>query len=119
VFGLFFRKSIPGVTVHQLREMALSGRTLYVLDVRTEEEFLAERISLVSDNISHDCISSNWARLPKDASTEIYTFCRAGRRSLLAAHYLKSIGYQRVYNVEGGIIAWKSAGFETISGPKK
>jgi rhodanese-related sulfurtransferase len=38
--------------------------------------------------------------------------CRSGRRSLLAAEYvIKHLGFQNVYNVEGGILRWIEQGY--------
>lgn len=41
----------------------------------------------------------------------IYLICRSGARSVLAASSLQQMGYQRVYSVAGGFIAWQSQGF--------
>jgi len=107
---------IPAVTVTQLHDLVASGQRVYLLDVRTEEEFRAERLRFTDDRIPYDSLSFYVERLPRDKSTPIYTFCRAGRRSGIAADFLKSIGYENVYNVAGGILAWKEAGYETVTG---
>lgn len=36
--------------------------------------------------------------------------CRSGRRSLIAAEYLKAIGFDRPVSLAGGILAWAEAG---------
>jgi len=45
--------------------------------------------------------------LPKDA--EIYVICRSGNRSAQASQTLIDLGYTKVYNIEGGTIAWETA----------
>jgi|WetSurMetagenome_2_1015567.scaffolds.fasta_scaffold417053_2 rhodanese-related sulfurtransferase len=104
------------VTVEELRRLAQSEQELFLLDVRTEPEFLTERLSFADARIPFDSLADNLARLPADKAMPIYTFCRSGRRSDIAAGFLRSAGYTRVYNVDGGIVAWKAAGFETVSG---
>lgn len=104
------------VTVEELRRLAQTDSTLFLLDVRTEPEYLAERLSFTEARIPFDSIEQHLERLPSDKTTPIYAFCRSGRRSDIAADRLRSAGYTRVYNVAGGIVAWKAAGFETVSG---
>lgn len=38
--------------------------------------------------------------------------CRSGKRSMTACEYLESRGYNDLYNLEGGILAWQDEGFE-------
>ena len=109
------QSSVPHVTVDQLHQKVSANRELYLLDVRTEPEYLAERLQFADDRIPFDSLDASLSRLPADKNTEIYAFCRSGRRSAIAAGYLRSVGYTRVFNVEGGIIAWKAAGYKTVS----
>ncbi len=39
--------------------------------------------------------------------------CRSGRRSAKGAVVLHGAGFKKVYNMEGGILAWDKAGLET------
>jgi rhodanese-related sulfurtransferase len=41
-----------------------------------------------------------------DKSAEIVFQCHTGVRSLQVAHYLKANGFERVFNLRGGIEAW-------------
>lgn len=41
-----------------------------------------------------------------DSSQEIVVYCHMGVRSLRAAETLLSLGFDRVYNLAGGIDAW-------------
>jgi rhodanese-related sulfurtransferase len=52
------------------------------------------------------------AALSADRSARIVVYCTKGpgARSLLAAQTLKSMGYQRVEVLDGGLVAWAEAG---------
>lgn len=83
----------------------------YVLDVRTVPEYQsghipgAEVISVEGPNE----LKSEWQRVPEDRTIIVY--CRTGRRSVTASELLVEKGYDRVYNVEGGITRWASEGY--------
>lgn len=37
---------------------------------------------------------------------QIVVYCRSGRRSLLAAEFMKEEGFSRAANLKGGVLAW-------------
>ncbi|RME22592.1 MAG: rhodanese-like domain-containing protein [Candidatus Zixiibacteriota bacterium] len=104
------------ITVQQLRDLAAS-QDIYLLDVRTMPEFLEAHLAFADDLIPFDSLYTHQDRLPSDKTQPVYCFCRSGRRSGIAAQVLRKMGYTTVYNVTGGILAWKKAGFPTVSGP--
>lgn len=107
--------NMPSITVSELKEKVDDGNDLYLLDVRTEAEFKAGHLPFADKLIPYDSLQFYLDELPQDKETEIYCFCRSGRRSGISTNYLKSIGYENVYNVTGGIIAWNDAGYKIIS----
>lgn len=112
--------SPASVTVRQLKELVDSGKDIFLLDVRTEPEFIQGRLTFADARISFDSLNNHLDQLPQDKGTPIYTFCRTGRRSNIAKSSLESIGYTNVFNVVGGITAWQEAGYETVAGqPRK
>jgi sulfur dioxygenase len=87
------------------------GAPPIVLDVREPEEFTAElghiqgALLVPLDALAH--------RLPKllgYAEREVVVVCRAGARSGSGAVILRQAGFQQVLNLEGGMLAWASAG---------
>jgi len=48
-----------------------------------------------------------------DQSKRIILHCASGGRSALAVQTLKQMGYTNVAHLDGGINAWKNAGFQT------
>ncbi len=45
-----------------------------------------------------------------DPNTPIFVYCAVGGRSLRAAQRLVSLGFTRVYDLKGGITAWREQG---------
>lgn len=46
-----------------------------------------------------------------DKEAEIVLYCGGGFRSALAADNLQKMGYRRVISMDGGMRAWREAGF--------
>lgn len=77
-----------------------------VLDVRTPEEYHSGHLHRARLLNYYDAdFWSRVARLPKDSTIVIY--CRSGRRSKDTETKLLTMGYTHVYNMSGGIDAWK------------
>lgn len=86
------------------RRMRDEGWQPYVLDVRTRAE--AEVVSLrFADLVQpHRQVSHIADALPRDR--DILVHCKAGIRSKAACHTLAGLGFNRLYSMDGGIIAW-------------
>ena len=80
-----------------------------IVDVRTEKEYAAGHIKgaiLVTGG--EDCEGQLQHRGLKRCRP-VAVYCRSGRRSAAAAKTLAQMGY-KVYNLNGGIVAWEKAG---------
>ena len=77
-----------------------------ILDVRTNEEYLAERIpnSILIDIYRPDFLE-NIEKL--DRSKIYFVYCRSGNRSFMAANEMMRMGFSSVYNLQNGIIGWE------------
>jgi rhodanese-related sulfurtransferase len=51
---------------------------------------------------------------PADKSSRIVLYCRSGRMSAIVAEELVQAGYTKVYNLDGGMLAWEQAGYTVI-----
>lgn len=86
----------------------LLGRNKAVLiDVREPHEFARARIpgalSLPLSSLPH-------ATLPDADGRDVVVCCASGARSMIAADRLLVHHYGRVYNLDGGLSAWRMAG---------
>ncbi len=64
--------------------------------------------------IPFDEIADELDRLPSDRNAEIVLYCQSGRMSSIAAETLIGLGYTRIYNLDGGMIAWEQAGLPLV-----
>lgn len=79
-----------------------------LLDVRTASEFESGHL-IDSENMDYNQPDFRTAisQLAKDKPVLVY--CRSGRRSSYAMEIMKELGFQQIYNLEGGIESWAQA----------
>ncbi|HEY9641450.1 MAG TPA: rhodanese-like domain-containing protein [Coleofasciculaceae cyanobacterium] len=60
----------------------------------------------------------NHHRILRDIAKDqpIALTCLSGQRSAIAAQWLVTQGYRQVYNLQGGLLAWQSAGYAVQRG---
>lgn len=68
------------------------------IDVRTSEEYAQDHIT-GDIQIPHEKIVPEVSKLFPDKNTQIYLYCRSGRRAGIAMSELKDAGYKNVSNV--------------------
>ncbi len=101
---------MQSIQVSQLRDVMQQDRAgeAIILDVRTAGEYQGERIEGTS-NIPLDDIKRHIDTLK--GYKHVYVHCASGNRSSQACQRLDTLGLDNIVNVEGGINAWKQAGF--------
>lgn len=82
-------------------EMQQAGGVL--IDVRTPGE-VAEGTAPGSINIPLQEAEQRLGEFPKDK--DLLIFCRSGKRSMAVSNFLIQNGYERVFNVVGGFMAF-------------
>lgn len=93
------------VTAEEMQAI-LEVEDVQLVDVRTPEEH--EEIRIVnSQNIDYNSptFDDDIAKLDKEKPVILY--CRGGNRSAKCAKKLKEAGFEKVYDLEGGISKWK------------
>ena len=77
-----------------------------MLDIREDKE-QAEGKIINSQHIPLSQLDANFKRLEKYKQRPIIAYCRSGSRSNSAAAKLRKQGFEKVYNLRGGVIAWQ------------
>ena len=77
-----------------------------ILDVRTSVE---NQMIRIPNSVLIDINNPNFAdEINKlDRNKSYYVYCRVGERSYHAGNYMLRMGFQKVYNLRPGIVAWK------------
>ena len=97
---------LPQLTVDSLNHVLAKYSDHVVLDVRTDAEWQTGHIERavhrpISDLIQHG------PDLPRQR--HITSVCGSGYRSNIAGSFLKSLGYEHVFSLIGGMTAWNVA----------
>jgi rhodanese-related sulfurtransferase len=90
-------------------EKGISQKEIQILDVRTAEEYNTGHIAntLQADWNDETVFKTRVASL--DKQKPVYTYCLSGGRSGAAMQWLTQNGFKTVYNLKGGINAWKQS----------
>ena len=78
---------------------------MLLLDIRTEEEFEEAHIEN-SINIPLQSLLYNIDELQDYDEKDIVVYCRSGHRSITACNLLSMEGFNKIYNLEKGIIGY-------------
>lgn len=95
--------AVPTMTVHELKQLRENGDNHFLLDVREPHEQSISRIE-GAVLIPLGELESRTAELPRDR--RILVHCKSGGRSARAVSKLREQGFEDVWNISGGIIAW-------------
>jgi rhodanese-related sulfurtransferase len=95
--------SVPEATLLINREDAL------VLDVRETSEWSTGHIANAR-HVALGQLAKHMSELEKYKDKPVIVCCASGNRSSTACGTLKRAGFERVFNLSGGIGAWTSAG---------
>jgi rhodanese-related sulfurtransferase len=86
----------------------LNHQTAIMVDIRTAAENRDGHI-INSKHIPTTELKTRLSELEKHKQDHVIAYCRSGSRSVAACKILKSEGFENVYNLGGGIMAWESA----------
>jgi len=83
-----------------------------IVDVRTPEEFNEEHI-LKALNINWNGNNFEAEAQKLDKSKPVFIYCRSGNRSKKASARLTELGFEKIYELEGGFMQWSSEGLKS------
>ena len=98
---------IAALNPYQFSELLLR-ENVQLVDVRTILEYGYEHIAGSTNidlyNADFDLLLSSFKK-----SEPVLLYCASGTRSEVAMNKIKEIGFSKVYHLDGGIRAWRSA----------
>jgi adenylyltransferase/sulfurtransferase len=95
--------TVPSISVRDLKDRFDRNEDVYLIDVREPNEYEICRIP-GSKLIPLGQLANRADEL--DRSREIIVHCKMGVRSAKAVGQLQQLGFPRVLNLTGGILAW-------------
>jgi rhodanese-related sulfurtransferase len=110
------RRQIRECTAADVKARLDRGETLQFIDVREDGEWNVDRAT-GARHLGRGILERDVESLIPDKDAEIVLYCGGGFRSALAAESLQKMGYRRVVSMEGGIKAWRDAGYPLDRGP--
>lgn len=97
------------VSVEEFSTALSSSVSPQLIDVRTPEEYATGHLESAQNiNIYDRDFGERIAKLDKEKA--VFVYCKAGGRSADAAAQLHEMGFKQVYDLQGGFMAWSSAG---------
>jgi rhodanese-related sulfurtransferase len=90
------------VTVTELKQLIDNKNDFQLIDVREQHE--VEIAQIGGEHIPMGQVMENLDKIAKDKQVVIH--CRSGARSGAICQALEKEGYNNVYNLKGGILAW-------------
>lgn len=100
---------IKELNPHEFVEIYKNNSTINVIDVRESWERELEHIQPSKHIPLGEFYESDITDLlPQSRSDEIVVYCKAGVRSMDACRVLNELGFERIYNLEGGMMRWRA-----------
>lgn len=103
------------MTVEDYQRTRLGGRAPVLIDVREKSEFEHSHIPGAA-NIPLLSLSRDIKKTVPDKEAPVLIYCDVGIRQHHAARLLRSLGYNRVMEMQGGMINYSRTGAEMQPG---
>jgi rhodanese-related sulfurtransferase len=97
-------------TIADVKARLERGERFELIDVREDAEWAIDRAA-GARHIGRGVLERDVETLIPDKAAPIVLYCGGGFRSALAADNLQKMGYTNVVSMDGGIRAWREAGY--------
>jgi rhodanese-related sulfurtransferase len=109
------RKRIRECGIADVKARLDRGERFQFVDVREDCEFAVDRAA-GARHIGRGVLERDVETLIPDKGAPIVLYCGGGYRSALSADNLQKMGYTNVVSMDGGIRAWREAGYPLEKG---
>lgn len=104
------KRRVKECTVADVKARLERGERFHFIDVREDHEF-AEHHATGARHVGKGVIERDIETVIPNKQDKIVLYCGGGFRSALAADALQQMGYVKVASMDGGIRAWREAGY--------
>lgn len=112
------RARVRECTVSDVKVRLERGEQFHFVDVREDDEFGQDHAA-GAIHIGKGVIERDIETAIPNKQAPIVLYCGGGYRSVLAADSLRQMGYSDVISMDGGIKAWRAAGYPMEKGPRR
>ncbi|MBI2004308.1 rhodanese-like domain-containing protein [Candidatus Pacearchaeota archaeon] len=93
-------------------EKIIQNESVFLLNVHTPYYGKINRTDEIIEDWEN--LDKYMEKLPMDVSVPIAVYCRSGKMSADASKQLLEMGYQKIYELDGGMNAWEESGRKII-----
>ncbi|MFC9490159.1 rhodanese-like domain-containing protein [Streptomyces hydrogenans] len=111
-------RTVQSITPAVLHRLVQEGRAPRLLDVRTPGEFRTVHVP-GSYNVPLNTLREHRAELLSHLDEEVVLVCRSGQRAREAEQALAQAGLPNLRVLDGGMVAWETAGAPVERGPER
>lgn len=110
------KKAVGAISVKDLKRLLDAKEKVVILDVRDMKEYKDGRIPGAvnisrASTMAPRLLEHHLQKIVPDKSANIIVYCMFAIRSPLTAKAMKDLGYTDVKYMDGGMKAWKEAGY--------
>lgn len=109
------KRKVKECTVAEAKARLDRPEPVHFLDVREDHEYAKDHAK-GARHLGRGILERDIESLIPDKQAEIILYCGGGYRSALAAESLQQMGYAKVTSMDGGIKAWREAGYPMEQG---
>jgi len=95
------------ITPQELAQWLEAKKDFMLVDVR--ESFEREAFHIGGMHMPMNEVVKGMKEMNKDASIPVVIYCEKGIRSAIVMQRLEALGFHNLYNLSGGMSAWKKA----------
>jgi rhodanese-related sulfurtransferase len=104
------RMRVKECTVAEVKSRLDRGEVFHFVDVREDHEYSNDHAKGAC-HLGKGIIERDIETIIPEKQAPIVLYCGGGFRSVLAADALQQMGYTSVVSMDGGIKAWREAGY--------
>ena len=93
------------LTPHELKEWTETGKDFQLIDIR--ENWERDNYNIGGIHIPMGELINRTNEIPKDKDVVLY--CEKGIRSVIVIQRLEASGFHNLFNLSGGMKAWKES----------